>query len=208
MPIPTPNTPSTHNQYAVLATNEDDNQTYDNNATIQCSNKSNEPTRQNGETLPFVYITIKAIHPTAIVTPTRHKALRALCDQNNTQFKKVATKRLVTQVQYAILNSGATGHFLVEGAPIVNKRIAIKPITITLLSGSTIQSTHTCNINITWLPYRVTEAHIVPGLSHASLISTRKMLRVLQGQTSTRWWTVPEYGSVAPPNQSYATHIT
>ena len=35
-------------------------------------------------------------------------------------------------------------------------------------------STHTCNLDIPWLPNHVTEAHIVPGLVHASLISTRK----------------------------------
>ena len=35
-------------------------------------------------------------------------------------------------------------------------------------------STHTWNLDIPWLPNHVTEAHIVPGLAHASLISTRK----------------------------------
>ena len=37
-----------------------------------------------------------------------------------------------------------------------------------------IKSTHTCNVDIPWLPNHMTEAHIVPGLAHASLISTRK----------------------------------
>ena len=50
----------------------------------------------------------------------------------------------------------------------------MNPITITLPSGSTIQSTHTCNLDIPWLPHHVTEAHIVPGLAHSSLVSTRK----------------------------------
>ena len=36
-------------------------------------------------------------------------------------------------------------------------------------------STHTYNLDIPWLPNHVTEAHIVPGLAHASLISTRKL---------------------------------
>ena len=35
-------------------------------------------------------------------------------------------------------------------------------------------STNTCNLDIPWLPNHVTEAHIAPGLAHASLISTRK----------------------------------
>ena len=48
------------------------------------------------------------------------------------------------------------------------------PITITLPNGKVIQSTHTCNLDIPWLPAQITEAHIIPGLAHASLISTRK----------------------------------
>ena len=35
-------------------------------------------------------------------------------------------------------------------------------------------STHTCNLNIPWLPGIMDEAHIVPELAHASLISTQK----------------------------------
>ena len=37
-----------------------------------------------------------------------------------------------------------------------------------------IQSTHTCNLDIPWLPNTVTKAHIVQGLSYSYLISTRK----------------------------------
>ena len=84
------------------------------------------------------------------------------------------TTRLKHAVEYAISDSGATGHFLVQGAPVANLEIAEKPITITLPIGRTIQSTHTCNLDIPWLPNEMTEAHIVPGLAHSSLISTRK----------------------------------
>jgi len=55
-------------------------------------------------------------------------------------------------VEYAISDSGATGHFLVQGAPVANLEIAEKPITSTLHNGRTIQSTHTCNLDIPWLP--------------------------------------------------------
>jgi hypothetical protein len=67
----------------------------------------------------------------------------------------------------------STGHFLVEGAPIVNKKKAKHPITITLPNGKLIHSTHTCNLDNPWLPEHITEAHIVTGLAHSSLISTR-----------------------------------
>ncbi|KAL7501873.1 hypothetical protein ACHAXN_001014, partial [Cyclotella atomus] len=75
---------------------------------------------------------------------------------------------------YALLDSGATAHFLVEGAPVINKQLAKSPLKIKLPDGSYIQSTHTCNLNIPWLPKAVTQAHIVPNLAHSSLVSARK----------------------------------
>ena len=84
------------------------------------------------------------------------------------------TAQVTRAVTYAISDSGATGHSLVEDAPVVNKKLAVKPIQILLPNGKTIVSTHTGNLDIPWLPDSMTEAHIVPGLSHSSLISTRK----------------------------------
>lgn len=76
--------------------------------------------------------------------------------------------------QYALFDSGTTAHFLLQGVPVINKHVATKPLQIKLPDGSFIQSTHTCNLNIPWLPTSVTAAHIVPGLQHSSLILTRK----------------------------------
>ena len=107
-----------------------------------------------------------------ITTPTRHKALLALFERGNVEWKKIPTKTLNENVAWVISDSGATGHFVVEGAPVINKQPATNPITITLPSGSTIRSTHTCNLDIPWLPHHVTKARIIPGLAHSSLIST------------------------------------
>ena len=85
-------------------------------------------------------------------------------------FNNRTTTRLV---EFAISNSGATAHFLVEGAPIVNKREAEQPVTIKLPDGTLIYSTHIGNLDIPWMPDSMTTAHIMPGLSHSSLISTK-----------------------------------
>ena len=82
------------------------------------------------------------------------------------------TKVMQNWVEYAVSDLGAAGHFLVEGAPVVNKRLASKPINITLPNGKMIKSTHTCNLDVPWMSHQMTEAHIVPGLTHLSLIST------------------------------------
>ena len=83
------------------------------------------------------------------------------------------TSRLIKAVHYAIFDSSSTGNFLIEDEPVVNKWVALNLVSVTLSNGKTIASTHTCNLDIPWLPNEITEAHIVPGLSHSSLISTR-----------------------------------
>ena len=84
------------------------------------------------------------------------------------------TRRLVHLVKYALSDSGASSHFLIKGSPAVNVKVAAHPISIKLPDGSIIHSSHTCNLDIPWLPKEMTEAHIVPGLDHSSLISTKK----------------------------------
>eukprot|EP00804_Cyclotella_cryptica_P006988 CCRYP_007119-RA/>CCRYP_007119-RA protein AED:0.63 eAED:0.16 QI:0/0/0/0.5/1/1/2/0/878 len=88
---------------------------------------------------------------------------------------RTVTQPTTTQHQhYAIFDSGATAHFLVNSAHVLNRHPALKPLSIRLRNGKHIVSTHTCNLDLPWLPHSITEAHIVPGLSHSSLISTRK----------------------------------
>ena len=111
-------------------------------------------------------------------TMSKSEAWNAIVDTNRlkelpraeTIFDK---SKVVRQVEFAISDSGATAHFLVEGAPIVNLRKAEHPVTIKLPDGTLIQSTHIGNLDIPWMPDNMTEAHIVPGLSHSSLISTK-----------------------------------
>ena len=126
----------------------------------------------------YIPPTTRVIHPTHVKLPTRSAAWKAIVQANNLQAAPNATtifdvQRVTRSVKHAISDSGATGHFLVENAPATNIRPAIKPITITLPNGKTIKSTHTCNLDIPWMPSKMTQAHIVPGLAHSSLISTK-----------------------------------
>ncbi len=77
-----------------------------------------------------------------------------------------------TETSTALSDSGATSHFIAEGGHVINKQVDHNPITITLPDGATLTSSHTCNVDIPWLRHSATKAHIVPGLSHASLLST------------------------------------
>jgi len=138
-------------------------------------------------------------------------------DQANSAFSLCHN----TDKTSALSDSGATSHFIVEGAHVTNKQVAITPITITLPDGSTLQSTHTCNVDIPWLRSDATTAHIVPGLAHASLLSTAKfcdagytvyfdsdVCRIFDGQTlvleggrdcATNLWGLPLNPQAPPP---------
>jgi hypothetical protein len=86
----------------------------------------------------------------------------------------VNARTQVRSKRWAIADAGATGHFVMRGAPVINVKPTTSPIKITPPDGEFILSTHTCNLNIPWLPAFMTEAHIVPGMAHSSLISIKK----------------------------------
>ena len=79
--------------------------------------------------------------------------------------------------KWAILDSGASSHFLAVGAPITKKEKAITPISVTLPDGTKVQSTHTRDLRITQLPKSARVCHIVPGLASYSLISVVKLCK-------------------------------
>ena len=118
-------------------------------------------------------------HPPTSISNNKNDAWKRIVQVNklhelpmsDTIFNK---QRVSKQIQYAYSDSGATAHFLIEGAPVTRKKIAKHPINIKLPDESIIQSTHTCHLDIPWLPDKMTSAHIVPKLAHSSLISTRK----------------------------------
>ena len=64
-----------------------------------------------------------------------------------------------------------------EGAPVDNIQPADPPIQIKMPNGVLEKSTHTCELRIPGLPKKLREGHIVPGLSHSSLLSIKKLTR-------------------------------
>jgi hypothetical protein len=75
----------------------------------------------------------------------------------------------------AILDSGCTINFLSAAAPCNDKQAAHVPLNVNMPSGTTIQSSHTCNLLLTDLPHQARQAHILPGLVHNSLISVGQL---------------------------------
>jgi hypothetical protein len=73
------------------------------------------------------------------------------------------------------MDSGCTIIFLSAAAPFSNKQAAHIPLNFNMPNGTTIQSSHTCNLLITDLPLQARQAHIRPGLVHNSLISVGQL---------------------------------
>jgi hypothetical protein len=129
--------------------------------------------------------------------------------------------KCLQKMTHAIMNTGATAIFIMEGTPIENKRIATKPLTINLPNGTKIKSTHCGDITIPGLPEILT-GNIVPSLSIASLIRVRVLCNaectvtfskkhcdiiynyktILQGfkDPTTDLWTIPINAKYAPPH--------
>ena len=70
------------------------------------------------------------------------------------------------KMPHAIMDTGATAIFIMEGTPVENKWIAKKPLTINLPDGTKIKSAHCCDIAIPGLPKKLM-GHIGPSLSIA-----------------------------------------
>ena len=76
---------------------------------------------------------------------------------------------------WAILDSGATSHFLVTDAPVINIRPASNPLSVQIPNGQKVNSTHTCELNVPALPKQARLGHILPGLAAHSLLSVVKL---------------------------------
>ena len=76
--------------------------------------------------------------------------------------------------EWAILDSGASSHFLCLDAPVTNKQPATNPITIVQPDGDVMVSTHTGDLDLPQLPQAARRCHILPAIKY-SLISVVKL---------------------------------
>ena len=79
------------------------------------------------------------------------------------------------RLSWAILDSGASSHFLIPNARCINPKVATNPLRIRIPNGQTVTSSHTCLLDLPLLPKDARIAHIVPGMSGFSLISVVKL---------------------------------
>jgi hypothetical protein len=73
------------------------------------------------------------------------------------------------------MDSGCTSNFLSAAAPCSDKQAAHVLLNVNMPNGTTIQSSHTCNLLLTDLPPQARQAHTLPGLVQKLLISVGKL---------------------------------
>ena len=95
--------------------------------------------------------------------------------------------------EWAILDSGATSHFLVVDAPVDDVMKADNPINVKQPDGAYVASTHTCNLKIPNLPQAARLAHLIPGLASHSLVSVVRLCNAGCRVTFTKIDCVVEY---------------
>ncbi len=115
--------------------------------------------------------------------------------------------------EWAIMDSGATSHFLVTDVHVANVSPAIKPLNVQIPNGEMVSTTHTCELDLPKLPPAARQGHILPGIASHSLHSEVRLCNagckvsftmieciveyreriVLKGRKCTRTglWTVP-----------------
>ena len=98
---------------------------------------------------------------------------KMIVTRNHTQIQMEASYNTDALKKKGILDAGVTGHFVLPGTPVENLKSEIKPISIRLPDGSKIMSTHICELNIDGIPAQARISHIVPDLTHDSLIFIR-----------------------------------
>jgi hypothetical protein len=76
----------------------------------------------------------------------------------------------VTTNDTTIIHSGCNCNFLSATAPCSDKQAVHVQLNVNMHNGTTMQSSHTCDLLLTDLPPQARNAHILPGLVHDSLI--------------------------------------
>ena len=71
---------------------------------------------------------------------------------------------------HVISDSGCTSHFLGYHTPCDHKQPTTHGLTVSLLNGQTIRSTHTALLPFPKIPHITRQAHMFPALKHKSLL--------------------------------------
>jgi hypothetical protein len=95
-----------------------------------------------------------------------------LVQQHAYQLCHTPTKHNIT----AIADTGASGHYIRTTNPYNTDGTTKSPVIVGLPNGASLRSNNKiCRLALPQLPKAARDAHILPGLTHSSLISIGKL---------------------------------
>ena len=126
--------------------------------------KQNNPIQEYKNQMPFEFKwnQQKACH----INPSKYGYAQAA-----NSILKTINFNLEDIKDWAILDSGATSHFLVTDASATGISVATNPITVTIPDGTKLTSTHKRELDLPLLPKGARTGHVIPGMSSHSLVS-------------------------------------
>ena len=84
---------------------------------------------------------------------------------------KVLVTNLTTTSTRMIADSGCSNHYVMLKTPIINKQVATTPIKVLQPNGTSMISTHTCDLPLASLTPTACRGHIIPALTSGALLS-------------------------------------
>ena len=107
------------------------------------------------------------VHPHCVIVPPNHSHNANNADSSDYMFNSCAN-------HYAILDSGATDHYLHKNPnPSHVSQAGYNPVTVSLPNGNTLTSTQKCTLPLCAMNAQATSGHVIPNLNK-SLLSIGK----------------------------------
>jgi hypothetical protein len=80
----------------------------------------------------------------------------------------------IDDIEWAIADSGCSDNYFTPKAKTKNQKTSHTPVNVTLPDGTTLRSSHSCEMDVP-LPKSATTGYIIPGMKNHSLISVTKL---------------------------------
>ena len=115
----------------------------------------------------MIVTTVTTMHPTR----SRQTVKNNLSKHYSQAFSRFMTSEKKNSKSWAVLDSGATSHLLVINTAANKVTPADNPLTVTILDGTALKSTHVRKLDLPQLPMTARLGHVIPGLVSQSLMS-------------------------------------
>jgi hypothetical protein len=131
--------------------------------------------RENNNNNSSTYLA-QATLPTPTHFSNNTKATDQLPKPTNKPTNYYAILNEIDDTEWAIADSGCSDNYFTPKAKTKNQKTSHTPVNVTLPDGTTLCSSHSCEMDVP-LPKSATTGYIIPGMKSHSLILVTKLCR-------------------------------